>query len=47
MEDGDAENITLVALYKILYFTVEKWVVSGVFHRRYKINTHYYFSNLI
>ena len=35
------------ALYKILYFRVEKVVVSDVFHYRFIINTHYYFSSLI
>ena len=32
------KTITLVAWYKMLYFPVGKWVVSGVFHRRYIIN---------
>ena len=34
MEDGDTEKYHI----SILYFPVGKWVVSGVFHRRYKIN---------
>ena len=31
------KNITLVAWYKVLHFPVGKWVVSGIFHRRYII----------
>ena len=31
-------NITLVTLYRVLYFPVGKLVVSGVFHSRYIID---------
>ena len=38
MEDGDTEKY-VSSLIQGLYFPIGKWVVSGVFHRRYLINS--------
>ena len=42
MEDGDTEIYHASSLIQALYLPVAKWVVSGVYHRRYIINDYMY-----
>ena len=38
MEDGDTEKYQASSLIEDVVFSSRKWIVSGVFHRRYIIN---------